>query len=442
MLFGIMGLAVDLGWSYYRKQVAQTAADSAALAAAVVAENSSGTNVITCGSYNVLCQATTACPSISGTPSNNVQNGCLYAKANGFTNGGNQTVTMYSTASGLTPDATKFSILYQVTATVSETNPQLFSAVAGNRFGQVTAQATAEVVQLPLPYCIYALNRTASQSVFVTGSNSSIVAPDCGIADNSSSSTALVVSGNAQIRTGFIKIVGGYQIQGQSVLSPTPLTGVGAITDPLINLAAPPAPTSCTQTNYNKSQPPTGGGAWQLTPGTYCGGINIGGQVSAVFAPGIYYVYGGGITFQNNSGSITNTTTGGIGGVVFFNTDGHGIAGLPTSNYAPLLITGQTNVTLNAPTSGTYAGVLFYKDRTVATDATDSIQATDKPNLTGTLYFPGDNLTFTGQSGVGLQVGTSSPAIIADTFTVNGGGFAIQSGTGNLSQFKFAALVQ
>jgi hypothetical protein len=180
----------------------------------------------------------------------------------------------------------------------------------------------------------------------------------------------------------------------------------------------------------------------QLTPGTYCGGINIGGQVSAVFAPGIYYVYGGGITFQNNSGSITNTTTGGIGGVVFFNTDGHGIAGLPTSNYAPLLITGQTNVTLNAPTSGTYAGVLFYKDRTVATDATDSIQATDKPNLTGTLYFPGDNLTFTGQSGVGLQVGTSSPAIIADTFTVNGGGFAIQSGTGNLSQFKFAALVQ
>jgi Flp pilus assembly protein TadG len=444
MLFGIMGLAIDLGWSYYRKQVAQTAADSAALAAAVVAENSSGTNVITCGLYNVLCQSTpTACPTVTGSPANNIQNGCLYAKANGFTNSGNQTVTMASSASGTAPNPIQFSILYSVTATVGETNPQLFSGLAGNTNGKIQAVATAEVVQLPLPYCIYALNQTVSQAVYVTGSNSSINSPDCGIADNSSSSTALVVSGNAQIRTGFIKIVGGYQIQGQSVLSPTPVTGVGAITDPLVNLADPPTPSSCDQTNYNKSQPPTGGGAWQLTPGTYCGGINIGGQVSAVFAPGIYYIYGGGITFQNNSGTITNTTTGGIGGVMFFNTDGHGIAGLPTSNYAPLLITGQTNVTLNAPTSGTYSGVLFFKDRLVSSsNNTDSIQATDKPNLTGTLYFPGDNLTFTGQSGVGISTGTNNPAIIADTFTVNGGGFAIQTGNGSTTQFKFAALVQ
>lgn len=89
MLFGVMGLAVDLGWSYYRKQVAQTASDAAALAAAVVAENSSGNNVITCGQYNVDCQAATACATITGTPANNIQNGCLYAKANGFTNSGN-----------------------------------------------------------------------------------------------------------------------------------------------------------------------------------------------------------------------------------------------------------------------------------------------------------------------------------------------------------------
>ncbi len=41
-----------------------------------------------------------------------------------------------------------------------------------------------------------------------------------------------------------------------------------------------------------------------------------------------------------------------------------------------------------------------------------------------------------------MQVATSSPAIIADTFTVNGGGFALQNGAGNTSQFKFAALVQ
>jgi Flp pilus assembly protein TadG len=428
MLFGIMGLAVDLGWSYYRKQVAQTAADSAALAAVVVAENSTGNNTIVCGANNVLCQAATACPTISGGPANNIQNGCLYAKANGFINAGNQTVRMAASASGVAPDPTQFSILYTVTAYIQESNPQLFSGVGGNSQGQVQAVATAEVVQLPLPYCIYALNRTVSQSVFVTGSNSSIIAPECGIADNSSSSTAMIVSGNAQVRTGFIKIVGGYQIQGQSVISPTPLTGVGSITDPLGSLAAPPTPTSVT-----------------LSPGTYCGGINLGGQTNFVFCNGIYYVYGGGITFQTNSASVTNTSScgSGIGGVIFYNTDGHGISGLATSNYAPVLMTAQGNITLNAPTSGTYGGILFYKDRLVSSiNKTDQIQGNTKPNLTGTLYFPGDNLVFTGQSGVGVSTGANVPAIIADTFTVNGGGFAVQTGNGSATQFKFAALVQ
>jgi hypothetical protein len=55
---------------------------------------------------------------------------------------------------------------------------------------------------------------------------------------------------------------------------------------------------------------------------------------------------------------------------------------------------------------------------------------------------PGDDLLFTGQSGVAMTTGTNSPAIIADKFTVNGGGFSLQTGTGNISQFKFAALVQ
>jgi Flp pilus assembly protein TadG len=443
MLFGIMGLAVDLGWSYYRKQVAQTAADSAALAAAVVAENNSGTNVITCGSYNVACQVSTACPVISGSPSNNLQNGCLYAKANGFINAGNQTVKMASSAPGVAPIATQFSVLYSVTALVQESNPQLFSGLAGNTHGQVQAVATAQVVQLPLPYCIYALNQTVPSAVFVTGSNSSIVSPDCGIADNSSSSTALVVSGNAQVRTGFIKIVGGYQLQGQSTISPTPVTGVGSISDPLGSLPAPPAPTSCTKTNYNVSQPP--GGTVTLLPGTYCGGINLGGQTNFVFTNGIYYVYGGGITFQTNSATVTNQAggTGDIGGVMFFNTDGHGITGLPASNYAPMLMTAQGNITLNAPTSGPYSGVLFYKDRLVSSsNNTDQIAGNTKPNLSGTLYFPGDNLVFTGQSGLGISTGANSPAIIADTFTVNGGGFAVTTGNGSISQFKFAALVQ
>src|SRR5260370_32997359 len=88
MLFGIMGLAVDLGWSYYRKQVAQTATDAAALAAAADAENNSTSGVITCAMNNVVCQGATACPPISGGPADNSQNGRLYAQADSCTHSG------------------------------------------------------------------------------------------------------------------------------------------------------------------------------------------------------------------------------------------------------------------------------------------------------------------------------------------------------------------
>src|SRR5579864_3859036 len=79
-LMGVLGLVVDVGWGYYRKQVAQAAADSAVTAAVVAA----GTGTITCGSGGVVCQAATSCSSASaGT---NVKAGCQYAAQNGISN--------------------------------------------------------------------------------------------------------------------------------------------------------------------------------------------------------------------------------------------------------------------------------------------------------------------------------------------------------------------
>src|ERR1700694_2642746 len=140
MMFGVLGLATDLGWAYFRRQVAQSAVDSAAMAAAVVANKAAST--IVCGQYNVVCQAATACPSNITTPANNIQNGCVYAKANGFQNAGTQTLTMASSAPGGVIDPTVYTNLYTVTATVTETNAQLFSGMLGHPFGQVAAMAT------------------------------------------------------------------------------------------------------------------------------------------------------------------------------------------------------------------------------------------------------------------------------------------------------------
>src|SRR5512134_81073 len=101
-MVGIMGLAVDLGWSYFTKKSAQTAADAAALAAveaAFAAESDEDTNsTYECGT-EVACVALSQCPSpIPNPPANNIDVGCLYAKQNGFQvqPGGRQNVTMNS----------------------------------------------------------------------------------------------------------------------------------------------------------------------------------------------------------------------------------------------------------------------------------------------------------------------------------------------------------
>jgi Flp pilus assembly protein TadG len=443
VMFGVVGLAVDLGWGYFRRQVAQTAADAASLAAAVVANKAAAT--IVCGQNRVVCQAATACAANIVTPANNIENGCLYAKVNGFQNSGNQTVTMASSAASGTIDPTVYTNLYTVTATVTETNAQLFSGVNGHPFGQVAATATAQVVQLPMPGCIIALNTTAAPALSVSGSNSSINAPGCGVIVNSNSSDALDVNGNATITAGYVKVVGSDVIGGQSTISPTPIVHAASTADPLASLGSPAPPTGCTQAGVNYSNQNmvatiasgttcglvsiTGQNAHiTMNPGYYCGGINIGGQSVVTMNAGVYYVCGGGFTVSGSGTNVTGT------GVTIFNSGNHSVG---SASYAPFTLTGQPNVVLAAPTTGPYANVLFYKDRAVVSAATETINGSTQPNLTGTIYLPGAKLLLTG----GVSTGPNNPAVISDTIQVNGGGAIVNSSAGG-SSTKFVALTQ
>ena len=70
-LMGILGLVVDVGWGYYRKQVAQAAADSAVMAAMAA----TGTGTIACGVGGVVCRPDgISCSSASG--GTNLKTGC------------------------------------------------------------------------------------------------------------------------------------------------------------------------------------------------------------------------------------------------------------------------------------------------------------------------------------------------------------------------------
>lgn len=161
---GMMGLAVDLGWSFFVQKQAQVAADAAALGAVQEAYQRFSGNFPKPPCGNGLTQAhcavvPVACQSIANV--SNLKNGCMYAERNGFVSGTNrQVVTMEAdmdpnvlTSLGVT------NIRYFVRARVAQSIPQLFSAAMGNSQGTISAIATAAVAGVITPGSFYGLNQ-------------------------------------------------------------------------------------------------------------------------------------------------------------------------------------------------------------------------------------------------------------------------------------------
>ncbi|HUQ95955.1 MAG TPA: pilus assembly protein TadG-related protein [Bryobacteraceae bacterium] len=170
---GLMGLAVDLGWSYYIRRSAQRAADNAAMAGALKVLSAVGqTGTFSCGSA-IGCQASSACPATGASPpASSLDTACLYAQQNGFRTSGNsgrQTVSVEAnvTAAGCdtaspptcVPTAPGVAAFYYITVRVVETVPQLFSAVMGNPVATVSARATAAVIDSVIITSLILTNR-------------------------------------------------------------------------------------------------------------------------------------------------------------------------------------------------------------------------------------------------------------------------------------------
>ena len=147
-MFAIIGLATDLGWDYFTKRKTQAAADAAALAGARNTFDSIGADTPVCGA-NVTCQPATACPAVApATAANAIDAACIYAQQNGYTTADRKrvlvaadTTSPYVTATGTV------SVRYWVSVVVSESVPQLFSAVSGNTMATVASRATGAVAE-------------------------------------------------------------------------------------------------------------------------------------------------------------------------------------------------------------------------------------------------------------------------------------------------------
>jgi hypothetical protein len=411
-LLGAVGLAIDGSHLYAERQMAQPAADAAALGGILSIFH--GTNATATHPFATTSPGSAyTCSTTDGTTP------CAYARANGFggTTGDTVSVSFPTAVSGVT--LASASVPAITVAVQRSVNTTLMRLLGPSSF-TVSTTATAALVKLPIVNCIDSLDPSASGAFSVVG-NSTLNLSGCGIGVDSSSSSAFTATGNTSIQAGAVNVVGGVSLQGSNVsVTPSPTTNASTFSDPLASVPAPSAPTHCDYWNTSYS-----GNSITLSPGIYCNGLSFSGSVNVTFNPGTYILLGGGLTTSGNASMSGSNLT-------FYNTFN------ASYSYAPISISGNGSVNLSATTSGSLAGMLFFQDRN-APAGPQSFTGNSNQTLVGALYFPRSQLNYTGNSASTIE----NISIIANkvSFTGNASLKADPTQPGAAQQIKIA-LVQ
>src|SRR6266571_2914981 len=173
--------------------------------------------------------------------------------------------------------------------------------------------------------------------------------------------------------------------------------------------------SGCDQHNYSAKTTVT------ISPGVYCGGINLNAGANVTLSPGIYYLDQGNL--QVNGGA-TMTGTGVT--LVFTSSTGH--------NYANATIGGGATINLTAPTTGDTAGIVIFGDRNMPAGTTFKFEGGASQIFGGALYLPKAAVSFSG--GAGTSTGCTQ--LIANTVSFTGtSNFAIDCSGYGTKPFGF-----
>ena len=351
------------------------------------------------------------------------RHGCGYL--NGYTGGVNGvTVTVGPPATPPNPSDGTY-----VQVAVSEAVPTFFMSAVG--FPTVKVAATAVAGYVAAPICVVAFDQTAQNALVVSGSGN-LTATNCNIAVDSVSNSGLVVSGSGVV-AGSVGVAASSESQadvasspGSPGVSPAYVTNMANVPDPLAN-QAPPAPCSsgggCTATCNTLTASGKGltvTSNQTISAGVYCGGITVNKPATLTVGAGTYILLGGGLTVQGG-GTITDNGAG----VTFYNTYPTG----SPNQYSTINITGGSTANLSDPVSGSTSGIpgiLFFQDRSSGGSNPHNqknVISASNGTLSGALYFPTQNLVFSGNTTVSI----ANVSLMADTITISG---AADVGTG------------
>jgi Flp pilus assembly protein TadG len=263
----------------------------------------------------------------------------------------------------------------QANATVS--NP--FSAFVGAKTLNVGTSAVAQS-NVSSQTCLYALNNRANGAIDLNGNVK--VSTSCPVQANSGSASAVRSVGGARMTASSFAVTGNYK---GSAFTPTPRTGAPALPDPYASLPFPAA-GACVPLSGGSIKTST-----TISPGTYCGGLNISSGAVVTMSPGIYIFTNG--DFKVDGGAQVSGTE------VMLAFDGKG---------AKFWLTGGAIMKVTSPKTGTYMNMQFMENpNNTAGNTWVSIGGNSQLTYDGTMYFPVSNIWVFG----GSTVNGNSPTV-------------------------------
>ncbi|MDX1576064.1 MAG: hypothetical protein R3285_07715, partial [Kiloniellales bacterium] len=252
-------------------------------------------------------------------------------------------------------------------AIVSRPSPSFLSRLIHGEQVTVTARAVAIVANPGGTPCVLTLDAEMPDAIKVN--NGTLNAGGCRVQANSTDPGGLHVFSNGELHADNVDLVANDYVN-DGYMSSTPDMGVLPVPDPFAGIPTPPV-GGCDHTDLSLS----GNQYYNLTPGTYCGGISISGKADVHFEPGTYVIADG----PSGPGSLH--VTGNHASV-----DGDDIM-IYTDGESTINIGGQGEVDLAASTTGNYAGILFYGDPNAPEATQHTVTGNANMLYEGFMYF-------------------------------------------------------
>jgi hypothetical protein len=257
----------------------------------------------------------------------------------------------------------------------------------------ISSRSVAILGSLP-GFCVLALDPNMSNAIEAS-SDSELEAKDCNTVVNSSSPTAISMSGGSEIETNALYVVGDIStgsennIEGYNGV----ITGTSTVADPLIDID-PPGFGGCDFTNLVITSDQ------DLNPGVYCGGLTIENEAEVDLSSGNYIFVDGDLFLREEARMDEGNN------VTFFLVH----SGNPNDT-GSLRITDHSSIEFNAPSSGAYAGIAVYQNRDAPAAGFNTISGISSgsgpaPELRvdGHVYLPAQELRMDGDALLRIEV--------------------------------------